>query len=99
MQNGHDDFQGGFPFEFRVIDIVLGVDRDPAPVIKDRDGIVRMDGHIDVLGEAGQDFVDRIVDDFVDEVMHAGRTRGADIHPRPLADGPKPSRTVILLAS
>ena len=35
--------------------------------------------------EPGQRFVDRVVDDFVDEMMQPGRSGRADVHRRPLA--------------
>ena len=39
---------------------------------------------VDVLAEAGQRFVDRVVDDFVDEMVQAGRTGRPDVHRRAL---------------
>ena len=42
---------------------------------------------VDVLAEAGQRLVDRVVDDFVDEVVQPGRPGRPDVHRRPLPDG------------
>ncbi len=39
---------------------------------------------------SGERFVDRVVDDLVDEVMQALRTGGPDVHGWPLADGFQP---------
>ena len=35
---------------------------------------------------AGEGFVDRVVDDLVDQVVEAARPGGADVHAGPLAD-------------
>ena len=38
----------------------------------------------------GHRFVDRVVDDLVDEVVQSGLSRRADIHPRPSANSLNP---------
>jgi hypothetical protein len=40
----------------------------------------------DLIAEAGEGLVDRVVDDFVHQVMEAGGPGGPDVHGRPLAD-------------
>ena len=67
VQGGHDDLRSG---NFFAVDIHV-VDRNAAAVIDDGDGVVEMDGNFDLIGEAGERFVDRVIDDFIDEVMQA----------------------------
>ncbi len=69
--------------------LVLGMQIDGnAPAIIDHGdrvaGLVQRDG--DAVGEAIEILIDRIIDDFPDEVMQALLVRVADIHRRPLAD-------------
>ena len=45
-----------------------------------------MNRDVDFGTEAGQRFIDRVVDDFVDEMMQSGRPSRADVHRRTLAD-------------
>ena len=59
----------------------------PRPLSIDRDRVVEVDRDVDLGAVAGQRFVDRVVDDFVDEVMQAGRSGRPDVHGRALADG------------
>ena len=80
MQLGHDDL--GRRNAFALVD----VGRDAAAVVEHRDGAIRIERHHDLRGMAGERFVDRVVDDFVDHVMQAGAVIGvADIHARTLA--------------
>src|SRR5215813_165406 len=44
-----------------------------------------MNRHFDAIGVSGERFVNRIVNDFVDEMMQAHVARGSDIHRRPQA--------------
>ena len=69
--------------------LLLGhrVDRDAAAVVRDGDGVVRMDDDLDLVGLAGQGLVDGVVDDLVDQVMEAAGAGRADVHARPLANG------------
>ena len=61
-------------------------DRDAAAVVFDRDRAVDVDRDADVRGVAGHRLVDRVVDDFVDQVVQAAQGRIADVHARPFAD-------------
>ena len=82
MQHGHHHLRGGQTF---AIHIHL-VDRNAAAVVDDGDGVVVMNGDIDLVGKAGQRFVDRVVHHFIDQVMKpqlAGRT---DVHGGALAN-------------
>ena len=57
-----------------------------AAVVFDGDRVVVVDDNVDNAAVSGQVFVDRVVDDFVDEVMQAGAVIGiADVHAGPLA--------------
>ena len=86
MQHRHYDLEGGFAFQFRIFDIVLGVDRDAAAVVQDRHGTIGVNRHINILGKAGQHLIDRVIDGLINEVMHASRTGGTDIHAWSLPD-------------
>jgi hypothetical protein len=45
-----------------------------------------VDRRVHLIAEPGQRLVDRVVDDFVDQVVQAGRPGRADVHRRALAD-------------
>ena len=82
MQLGHDDL--GRRHALFLVD----VDRDAAAVVAHRDRAVAVQQHVDAVAEAGEGFVDRVVDHLVDHVMQAGAVVGvADIHARALAHG------------
>ena len=85
VQLGHDDLGGGHAFA------LVDVGRDAAAVVAHGAGAVGIERDDDFLGEAGQRFVDGVVDDLVDHVMQARAVVGvADIHARPLAHGIEP---------
>ena len=65
-------------------------DRDAGAVIANRDPVVRVDDHRDVVTAAGQRLINRVVNNLVDEMMKAARTRGSDVHAGTLADGLEP---------
>ena len=66
---------------------LVHVHGNAAAVVDDRDRAVDVDRDVDVLAEPGERLVDRVVDDFVDEVVQPGRPGRPDVHRRPLADG------------
>ena len=80
VQDGEHHLDGG-DLLFRVL-----VDRDTAPVVVDRDRVVLMDPHLDLVAVSSERFVDGVVDDLVHQVVQAARTRRADVHARTLAD-------------
>ena len=80
VQHGQHDFGR------RLAALVL-IDRNAAAVVDDGDRAVDVDRDVDLIAEAGQRLVDRVVDDFVDEVVQPGRPGRPDVHRRPLADG------------
>ena len=84
VQNGQDDLDRG--------DLLLGmlVDRDAAPVVGDGDGVIGVNGHLDMAAVTGQRLVDGVVDHLANKMVQAARARRADVHARTLADRLKP---------
>src|SRR6266571_986013 len=64
----------------------MDVDRNPPTVVCDRDRSVRVQGDLDFLAETGHGFVNRVVQDLVDEVVKAARVDRADVHRRAFSD-------------
>ena len=58
----------------------MHVDRNAAAVVLDGDRVVVVDRDANVVRVAGERFVDRVVDDLVDEVMQSALGRRADVH-------------------
>ncbi len=81
MKHGQRHFEGWL--------VVLRVDvnRDAAPVVLDANGAVGLQDDGDLVAEAGQGFVDRVVDDFVDEVVKAAAIGRSDVHRGPFSYG------------
>ena len=76
FQDRHD------PFQSRLFQIGVNLDRNPAAVVFDRDRAVAVDRHRNRIGEPGQRLVDRVVDDFGHQVVQTARAGVADIHRR-----------------
>src|SRR5439155_25097008 len=70
--------------------LLVNVDGDTAPVVTDRAGAIGVHDDLDRIAEPGESFVDRIVDDFVHEMVQAIGARVADVHRAALADGLQP---------
>ena len=51
--------------------VLMHVNRNPAAVVDDSDGVVQMDGHIDLGGIPRQRLIHRVVYHFVDQVVQA----------------------------
>ena len=66
---------------------MLHADRHAAAVIPHADDVAGQDAHIDAVAIACKRFVDGVIYDFVNKVVQAARTGGADVHARALADG------------
>jgi hypothetical protein len=62
VQHGQHDFG-------RRLAALVHVDRNAAAVVDDGDRVVDVDRDVDLIAEAGERLVDRVVDDLVDEVM------------------------------
>ena len=63
------------------------IDRNAAAVVDDGHRPIDVDRDVDLVAEACQGLVDRIVNDLVDEMMQTGRPGRPDVHRRPQADG------------
>jgi hypothetical protein len=59
------------------------VDRDARPVVRNGDGVVRMEDDLDVVGAACKSLVDRVREHLPDEMMEPAGARRADVHTRP----------------
>ena len=81
VQHGHDDFRGG-PF-FRGVH----VHGNAAAVVRHRDAVVLVHHDVDFVAISREGFVDRIVDDFPDQVMQPHLARRADVHRRAFSHG------------
>ena len=85
MQLSHDHFGGG--------NALAGVDigRNPASIVDNRAGSVRIERDSHKVRVPRQGLVDGVVDHLVDHVVQARTVIGiADIHAGPLADGIQP---------
>ncbi len=80
----HHDLRRGYP------KLRLDVYRNAPPVVHDRDRIVRVDGHRDLIREARHGFVHGIVHHFVYQVVQPHFAGGADVHGRAQAHGLQP---------
>ena len=81
VQDGEHDFDSGLAL------LLHHRHRDPAPVVDDRHGVVGVDRHLDLRGEAREGLVDGVVDHLVDEVVQPERAGRADVHAGALANG------------
>src|SRR5215208_5061730 len=81
VQRSHDDLGGWL--------VVLShlAYRHTAPVVGDRDGVVRVDGDEYLRAVSGQRLVYRVVDDLPYEVVKTPGPRRADVHTRAPLDG------------
>ena len=79
MENGQHHFSRGLAAG-------VAIHGNAAAVVDHRDRAVDVNRDVDLVAEASQRLVDRVVDDFEDEVMEAADGRVADVHRRPLAD-------------
>ena len=70
----------------------------PRPLSTTVSEAVNVDSYVYLIAEASQRLVNRVVDDFIYEVMQPGRACRADVHRRSLRTASSPSRTLILSA-
>ena len=75
MQGGHDDFEGGFVFEFRV-----RVDGDAAPIVAHTNSVVTHDLDLDETRMSGDRLIHRIIDHFGEQMVHSAHVSAANIH-------------------
>ena len=67
----------------------MGLDRNAATIIRDRDRVVREEFNGDVLGVTGHRFVDGVVHHLPHEMVQAVRAGRTDVHARSQPDGLK----------
>jgi hypothetical protein len=67
----------------------MGLCRDAATVINNRNTVVDMDDDLDVLAEPCERFVDTVVNKFIDKMMESRTSCAADIHGRTFPYGLK----------
>ena len=74
MQYGHDNFQGWLLLFF------VKINRNTTSVILYSDGIIFVDGYFNVVAIAGECFVDRVIHNFINQVVKSFRTNVTNIH-------------------
>lgn len=80
VKHRHDDLYG------RTLHLLLDTDRNPAPVINDRDTVIFMHDHLNLRTVTGQRLVNTVVDHFPYQMMKPSDASGTNIHPRPLTN-------------
>src|SRR5215469_6979481 len=65
----------------------MNIHRNTATVVADGDRSVDMDNRFDPCAESCEMFVDRIIENFVNEMMQPAFVRITDEHARPLPNG------------
>ena len=58
----------------------VNIDRDSSPVVRHPHPAISEHHHINVIAVPGECFVDRVVDDLIDQVVEPSRPRRTDIH-------------------
>ncbi|MCG3139699.1 MAG: hypothetical protein HDKAJFGB_00617 [Anaerolineae bacterium] len=81
MKFSHHDFERG------LAGLRMNVHRNAAPVIRHRHRVIAVNRDGDEIGAARERFVNRIVHDFVHELMQAANIRRADVHAGAAAHG------------
>ena len=76
VQHRVDDLERGLPR------LLLNVHGDAAAVVRNADGLARLDADLDVRAEAGKRLVDGVIHDLIYKVMQSARACRADIHTR-----------------
>ena len=85
MEHREDHFEGA------LLRRGMLVDRNPAPIVRDRDRrSIAMKRHPDIRGEAIHRLVDGVVEDFPHEVVQSGRADATDVHAGAFADRIEP---------
>src|SRR5690606_33143199 len=84
MKHGHHDLDCAHAF-------IMHSHRNTAAIVSHRHRTIVVDGDVYQRAEACQMLVDRVVDDFPDEVVQCGAVMDVtDVHARTLPDGFKP---------
>ena len=79
MEHRHHDFQGRFLF------FLMEIHRNAAAIVLHGDGVVLVDGHLDVVAVSGHGLVDGVVHHLVHQVVQAVLADVSDIHGGTLA--------------
>jgi hypothetical protein len=80
VQRGHHDLGRGLALVLRML-----VNRNAAPIVGDATRAVGEERDFDARAVPGHRLVDRVVDDFPDQMVQTARTGGADVHTGTLA--------------
>ena len=64
----------------------MNIDGNAAAIVSHRDRSIDMNGHFDLRAKSRKMFVDGVIDDFVNQMMHPTLIRIADEHARPFPD-------------
>ncbi len=92
MQHREHALGGGFA-------AFVTIHGNAAAVVDDGDRIVDVNGDVDLIAVPCQRFVNRVVDDFVDEVMQPRRARRPDVHGGPLPHRLEPFENLDLVGA
>ena len=65
----------------------MPIDGNATAVVDHRNGVVDVDRDVDLIAEASQRFVDRVVHDLVNEMVQTGGARRPDVHGGPFPNG------------
>ena len=84
VQHRHDHLQG------RLIQLFVHTRGNTAPIVSDRDRIIRMDHKIYVCTITRQVLIDRVIDDLPYQMVESLGICTSNIHARPLAHGFEP---------
>ena len=69
-------------FNTRFTGLLVYIDRDPAPIVADRNGAISMKCYVYLCAVARKYFINRVIYDLFKEVMKASESRITDIHSR-----------------
>src|SRR5712692_3788354 len=81
---GHYDFGSGLLF------LLHHIDGNAAAVVHYRNGMIKMNSYFNGVAESRQSLVNRVIDDFVNQMMQAQLACGSDIHRRSFAHSVAP---------
>jgi hypothetical protein len=81
MQDGHNHFESGFAF------FVVHAGGDTATIVLNADGVVFVNGDLNMFAVSGKGFIDRVVYHFIDEVMESFHADVTNVHGGPFTDG------------
>ncbi len=84
VQGSHSQLNSRNPF------LRVDFNRNTTAVIRDCAGVVHVEGDLDPVAITGHRFIDRVVDDFVNQMVQTADIGGTDIHGRPFANRLKP---------